>query len=234
MPAAQSTTSGSSIGTRVDASSLGGCNLEGVVEGVVNSKRERTSQLLCSRVDVRALLLKAYHPKVQAHRHAAARRTPRFSFPLLFARRQQAGLLQRERTRGILMAEIVLVFKAFSIAKAGKDIIEFIAEQLKAVSCERMSTAKKSFEGLKTNIQAGKVDGGSVDQFVELTETLQKIESLLARYHNGIRHNRRHNEWQASQLLRDQQSSGWFWLAVLVNPNLTDCMLRGLEPWLSQ
>jgi hypothetical protein len=234
VPAAQSTTSGSSIGTRVDASSLGGCNLEGVVEGVVNSKRERTSQLLCSRVDVRALLLKAYHPKVQAHRHAAARRTPRFSFPLLFARRQQAGLLQRERTRGILMAEIVLVFKAFSIAKAGKDIIEFIAEQLKAVSCERMSTAKKSFEGLKTNIQAGKVDGGSVDQFVELTETLQKIESLLARYHNGIRHNRRHNEWQASQLLRDQQSGWWFWLAVLVNPNLTDCMLRGLEPWLSQ
>lgn len=234
MPAAQSTTSGSSIGTRVDASSLGGCNLEGVVEGVVNSKRERTSQLLCSRVDVRALLLKAYHPKVQAHRHAAARRTPRFSFPLLFARRQQAGLLQRERTRGILMAEIVLVFKAFSIAKAGKDIIEFIAEQLKAVSCERMSTAKKSFEGLKTNIQAGKVDGGSVDQFVELTETLQKIENLLARYHNGIRHNRRHNEWQASQLLRDQQSGWWFWLAVLVNPNLTDCMLRGLEPWLSQ
>ena len=234
MPAAQSTTSGSSIGTRVDASSLGGCNLEGVVEGVVNSKRERTSQLLCSRVDVRALLLKAYHPKVQAHRHAAARRTPRFSFPLLFARRQQAGLLQRERTRGILMAEIVLVFKAFSIAKAGKDIIEFIAEQLKAVSCERMSTAKKSFEGLKTNIQAGKVDGGSVDQFVELTETLQKIENLLACYHNGIRHNRRHNEWQASQLLRDQQSGWWFWLAVLVNPNLTDCMLRGLEPWLSQ
>ena len=230
MPAAQSTTSGSSIGTRVDASSLGGCNLE----GVVNSKRETTSQLLCSRVDVRALLLKAYLPKVQAHRHAAARRTPRFSFPLLFARRQQAGLLQRERTRGILMAEIVLVFKAFSIAKAGKDIIEFIAEQLKAVSCERMSTAKKSFEGLKTNIQAGKVDGGSVDQFVELTETLQKIESLLARYHNGIRHNRRHNEWQASQLLRDQQSGWWFWLAVLVNPNLTDCMLRGLEPWLSQ
>ena len=114
------------------------------------------------------------------------------------------------------MAEIVLVFKAFSIAKAGKDIIEFIAEQLKAVSCERMSTAKKSFEGLKTNIQAGKVDGGSVDQFVELTETLQKIENLLARYHNGIRHNRRHNEWQASQLLRDQQSGWWFWLAVLV------------------
>ena len=234
MPAAQSTTSGSSIGTRVDASSLGGCNLEGVVEGVVNSKRERTSQLLCSRVDVRALLLKAYHPKVQAHRHAAARRTPRFSFPLLFARRQQAGLLQRERTRGILMAEIVLVFKAFSIAKAGKDIIEFIAEQLKTVNCERMSRAKKRFHGLKTNIQAGKVDGGSVDQFGELTETLQKIENLLARYHNGIRHNRRHNEWQAVQLLRDQQSSGWFWLAVLVNPNLTDCMLRGLEPWLSQ
>jgi hypothetical protein len=230
VPAAQSTNSGSSIGTRVDASSLGGCNLE----GVVNSKRETTSQLLCSRVDVRALLLKAYHPKVQAHAHAAARRTPRFSFPLLFARRQQAGLLQRERTRGILMAEIVLVFKAFSIAKAGKDIIEFIAEQLKTVNCERMSRAKKRFHGLKTNIQAGKVDGGSVDQFGELTETLQKIENLLARYHNGIRHNRRHNEWQAVQLLRDQQSSGWFWLAVLVNPNLTDCMLRGLEPWLSQ
>jgi hypothetical protein len=230
VPAAQSTTSGSSIGTRVDASSLGGCNLE----GVVNSKRETTSQLLCSRVDVRALLLKAYHPKVQAHRHAAARRTPRFSFPLLFARRQQAGLLQRERTRGILMAGVVLVFKAFSIAKAGKDIIEFIAEQLKTVNCERMSRAKKRFHGLKTNIQAGKVDGGSVDQFGELTETLQKIENLLARYHNGIRHNRRHNEWQAVQLLRDQQSSGWFWLAVLVNPNLTDCMLRGLEPWLSQ
>ena len=73
-----------------------------------------------------------------------------------------------------------------------------------------------------------------MDQFGELTETLQKIENLLARYHNGIRHNRRHNEWQAVQLLRDQQSSGWFWLAVLVNPNLTDCMLRGLEPWLSQ
>jgi hypothetical protein len=177
VPAAQSTTSGSSIGTRVDASSLGGCNLE----GVVNSKRETTSQLLCSRVDVRALLLKAYLPKVQAHRHAAARRTPRFSFPLLFARRQQAGLLQRERTRGILMAGVVLVFKAFSIAKAGKDIIEFIAEQLKTVNCERMSRAKKRFHGLKTNIQAGKVDGGSVDQFGELTETLQKIENLLWR-----------------------------------------------------
>jgi hypothetical protein len=132
------------------------------------------------------------------------------------------------------MAGVVLVFKAFSIAKAGKDIIEFIAEQLKTVNCERMSRAKKRFHGLKTNIQAGKVDGGSVDQFGELTETLQKIENLLARYHNGIRHNRRHNEWQAVQLLRDQQSSGWFWLAVLVNPNLTDCMLRGLEPWLSQ
>tara|TARA_B100000795_G_C22620011_1_gene368497 strand:- start:267 stop:659 length:393 start_codon:yes stop_codon:yes gene_type:complete len=130
------------------------------------------------------------------------------------------------------MAEIMLVFKAFSVAKAGKDIIEFIAEQLKTVSCERMSTAKKRFEGLKNNIEAGKVDGGSEDQFVELTETLQKIENLLARYHNGIRHNRRHNDWQALQLLCAQQSSGW--LAVKANPNLTDCMLRGLEPWLSQ
>uniref|UniRef100_A0A7S0E032 Uncharacterized protein n=1 Tax=Phaeocystis antarctica TaxID=33657 RepID=A0A7S0E032_9EUKA len=118
------------------------------------------------------------------------------------------------------MAEIMLVFKAFSVAKAGKDIIEFIAEQLKTVSCERMSTAKKRFEGLKNNIEAGKVDGGSEDQFVELTETLQKIENLLARYHNGIRHNRRHNDWQALQLLCAQQSSGW--LAVKANPNLTD------------
>lgn len=111
------------------------------------------------------------------------------------------------------------------------DTFKLIGEQLGKVSNARLKEYATYFNDLKENIEAGKFKGGKETQWGQLEKKLKVIEDLLLRYNNGIRHNRRHNEWQRLQVMCDAQNdAGGYFAAKIMN---TDCMPQRANPTLN-